>query len=142
MKPRLSKSAIQLREQIDDAYPGRDRTSDGWIGDVRHSTRKSDHNPDVQGWVRAVDIDRDLNGKGGKPDVMPDLVDQIRLCAKSGDKRIAYIIFAGKIASPRAAWRWRAYDGVNKHDHHAHISFTTKGDEDSNFFNIPMIGGK
>ncbi len=35
MKPRLSKSAIQLREQIDDAFPGRDRTSDGWIGDTR-----------------------------------------------------------------------------------------------------------
>jgi len=142
VKPRLSKSAIQLREQIDDAYPGRDRTSDGWIGDTRHAARKSDHNPDVQGWVRAVDIDRDLNGKGRKPDVMPDLVDQIRLLAKSGDKRISYIIFAGKIASSKAAWRWRTYDGVNKHEHHAHISFTTKGDEDSNFFNIPMIGGK
>jgi hypothetical protein len=142
MKPRLSKSAIQLREQIDDAFPDRDRTSDGWIGDLRHSARKSDHNPDAQGWVRAVDIDRDLNGKGRKPDVMPDLVDQIRLAAKFGDKRIAYIIFARKIASPRAAWRWRTYDGVNKHDHHAHISFTTKGDEDSEFFNIPMIGGK
>ena len=141
MKPRLSLSAIQLREQIDDAFPGRDRTSDGWIGDLRHASRKSDHNPDGEGWVRAVDIDRDLNGKGGKPDLMPDLVDQIRLCAKSGDKRIAYIIFAGKISSPRAAWRWRTYDGVNKHDHHAHISFTTKGDKDSNFFNIPMIGG-
>ena len=141
MKPRLSKSAIQLRDQVDSAFPGRDKTSDGWIGDLRHSSRKSDHNPDVQGWVRAVDIDRDLNGKGRKPDVMPDLVDQIRLAAKSGEKRIAYIIFAGKIASPRAAWRWRTYDGVNKHDHHAHISFTTKGDEDSKPFNIPMIGG-
>ena len=141
MKPRLSKSAIQLRDQVDSAFPGRDKTSDGWIGDLRHAARKSDHNPDVQGWVRAVDIDRDLNGKGRKPDVMPDLVDQIRLAAKSGEKRIAYIIFAGKIASPRAAWRWRTYDGVNKHDHHAHISFTTKGDEDSKLFNIPMIGG-
>jgi hypothetical protein len=70
VKPRLSKSAIQLREQIDDAFPGRDRTSDGWIGDTRHAARKSDHNPD------------------------------------------------------------------------AHLSFTIKGDEDSTWFNIPMIGGK
>ncbi len=38
------------------------------------------------------DVDRDLNGKGRKPDVMPDLVDQIRLLAKSGDKRISYNI--------------------------------------------------
>jgi hypothetical protein len=142
MKPRLSKSAIQLREQIDDAFPDRDRTSDGWIGDTRHAARKSDHNPDGAGWVRAVDIDRDLNGKGRKPDVMPDLVDQIRLAAKSGDKRISYIIFDGKIASSKAAWRWRPYDGINQHTHHAHISFAIKGDSDSSFFNIPMIGGK
>ena len=141
MKPRLSKSAIQLREQIDDAFPDRDRTSDGWIGDTRHAARKSDHNPDGQGWVRAIDIDRDLNGKGRKPDLMPDLADQIRIAAKSGDKRIAYVIFDGKIASPRKAWRWRTYDGINKHNHHAHISFTQKGDEDGSFFNIPMIGG-
>ena len=142
MKPRLSKSAIQLREQIDDAFPDRDRTSDGWIGDIRHAARKSDHNPDEQGWVRAIDIDRDLNGKGRKPDLMPDLVDQIRLAAKSGDKRVSYIIFDGKIASSRAAWRWRTYNGINQHTHHAHISFSSKGDEDSTFFNIPMIGGK
>ena len=141
MKPRLSKSAIQLREQIDDAFPDRDRASDGWLGDARHSTRKSDHNPDADGWVRAIDIDRDLHGKGRKPDVMPDLADQIRLAGKSGDKRIAYVIFNGKIASPRKAWAWRPYDGINKHNHHAHISFTPKGDEDGSFFNIPMIGG-
>ena len=141
MKPRLSRSAIQLREQIDDAFPDRDRTSDGWLGDARHSTRKSDHNPDADGWVRAIDIDRDLHGKGRKPDVMPDLADQIRLAGKSGDKRIAYVIFNGKIASPRKAWAWRPYDGINKHNHHAHISFTQKGDEDGSFFNIPMIGG-
>jgi hypothetical protein len=142
VKPRLSKSAIQLRQQIDDAFPGRDRTSDGWIGDTRHAARKSDHNPDAQGWVRAIDIDRDLAGKGRKPDVMPDLVDQIRLFAKSGDKRISYIIFDGKIASSKKAWAWRPYDGINKHNHHAHVSFTPKGDEDSSWFNIPMIGGK
>lgn len=141
MKPRLSKSAIQLREQIDDSFADRDRTSDGWIGDTRHSARKSDHNPDEQGWVRAIDIDRDLAGKRGKPDLMPDLVDQIRALAKSGDKRISYIIFDGRIASSKKAWRWRTYDGINKHNHHAHISFTTKGDEDRSFFNIPMLGG-
>ena len=141
MKPRLSRSAIQLREQIDDAFPDRDRTSDGWIGDSRHAARKSDHNPDGQGWVRAIDVDRDLNGKGRKPDLMPDLVDQIRLAAKSGDKRISYIIFDGKIASSKKAWAWRPYDGINKHNHHAHISFTVRGDYDNTFFNIPMIGG-
>ena len=141
MKPKLSQSAIQLREQIDDTFPDRDRSSDGWIGDTRHAARKSDHNPDEQGWVRAIDIDRDLAGKKGKPDLMPDLVDQIRALAKRGDKRIAYIIFDGRICSPRKAWRWRPYDGTNQHRTHAHFSFTKQGDENRSFFNIPMIGG-
>ena len=139
MTPKLCKAGQQLRLQIDDSYPDRDRTSDGWIGDVRHSARTSDHNPDAKGIVRAIDIDRDLAGKK-KPDLMPDLADQIRLCAKS-DKRISYIIFDGKIASAKKSWRWRTYDGINKHTHHCHISFTTKGDTDGSFFNIPMIGG-
>ena len=139
MQPRLCKAGQQLREQLDDSYSDRDRTSDGWIGDTRHSARPSDHNPDAEGIVRAIDIDRDLSGKA-KPDLMPDLADQIRHAAKS-DKRIAYIIFAGKIASSRMGWRWRKYSGINPHNKHCHISFTKKGDADGSFFNIPMIGG-
>jgi len=139
MTPKLCKAGQQLRLQIDDSYSSRDKSSDGWLGDYRHSTRTSDHNPDKQGIVRAIDIDRDLSGKA-KPDLMPDLADQIRLCAKS-DKRISYIIFNGKIASPRMGWRWRKYSGINPHTKHCHISFTKKGDADGSFFNIPMIGG-
>jgi hypothetical protein len=139
MTPKLCKAGQQLRLQIDDSYPDRDRTSDGWVGDVRHSARTSDHNPDAKGIVRAIDIDRDLSGKA-KPDLMPDLADQIRLCAKS-DKRIAYVIFNGKIASARLGFRWRKYNGSNPHHAHCHVSFTTKGDTDGSFFNIPMIGG-
>ena len=139
MKPRLSKAASQLREQFDDCFGDRDRTSDGWIGDSRHSARKSDHNPDEQGWVRAIDVDRDLSGKP-KPDIMPDVADQLRILAKS-DKRISYIIFDGKIASARSLWRWRKYKGINQHRTHLHISFTRKGDQDNLFFNIPLLGG-
>lgn len=141
MKPKLCKAGQQLREQIDDAFPDRDRTSDGWIGDTRHAARPSDHNPDANGWVRAIDVDRDLSGKA-KPDIMPDLADQIRLAGKSGEKRIAYVIFDGRIASPRLNWRWRKYTGSNKHNHHCHISFTKEGDEDGSYFNIPLLGGK
>ena len=138
--PRLCKAGQQLREQFDDSYPDRDRTSDGWIGDTRHAARPSDHNPDAAGIVRAIDVDRDLSGKA-KPDLMPDLADQNRLCAKS-DKRISYIIFNGRIASSKKSWAWRPYDGINKHNHHCHISFTKTGDTDGAFFNIPMLGGK
>jgi hypothetical protein len=139
----LSKSAVQLREQIDDHYPDRDRSSDGSVGDLRHSSRPSHHNPCPKtGVVRAIDIDADLMGKK-KPILMPDLADQIRLFAKSDPKkRIEYIIFSGKIASSKKGWAFRDYSGINRHDKHMHVSFTPKGDEDSSYFNIPMIGGK
>ena len=140
MKPILCRAGQQLRLQVDDSYPDRDRTSDGWIGDVRHQSRPSDHNPDAEGIVRAIDIDRDLSGKA-KPDLMPDLADQIRLAARAGDKRISYVIFDGRIASSKKSWAWRPYDGINKHNHHLHVSFTKAGDIDNSFFNIPMIGG-
>jgi hypothetical protein len=144
MKPILCKAGQQLREQFDDSFPDRDRRSDGWIGDTRHSARPSDHNPDWSStppYVRAIDVDRDVV-KGGKPDLMPDIANQIRLCAKAGDKRIAYIIFEGRIASSRMGWRWRKYKGSNPHNAHCHISFTKAGDTDGSFFNIPMLGGK
>jgi hypothetical protein len=142
MTPKLCKAGQQLREQFDDTFPDRDRTSDGWIADARHvAAGKSDHIPSIDSkTVRAIDVDRDVSGKA-KPDLMPDIADQIRLCAKAGDKRISYIIFNGRIASPRLGWRWRKYSGSNPHKHHCHISFTPKGDTDGSFFFIPMLGG-
>lgn len=141
MKPVLCKAGQQLREQFDDTYD-RDRRSDGWIADARHVAQgTSDHIPDaVTGIVRAIDVDRDVY-KGGKPDLMPDIANQIRLAAKAGDKRISYIIFNGRIASSRMGWRWRKYRGSNPHNQHCHISFTKKGDTDGSFFDIPLLGG-
>ena len=142
MNPRLCKSGVILREQINRTFIDRDKTSDGWLGDARHSSRKSDHNPDANGVVFAIDIDRDLSGKA-KPDIMPDLVDQIRAFGKSDKlKRLAYIIFDGKIASAKSLWKWRTYTGINKHNHHVHISFTLAGDLHDDSFDIPLIGGK
>jgi hypothetical protein len=138
MKAKLSKSVIQLREQADDAYPDRDRKSDGTIGDAKHSTRKSDHNPDPDtGIVRAIDLDADFNGQAS---TAAYIADQIRIAART-DKRIAYVIFNKKIASARSLWRWRKYTGVNPHIKHIHVSFTKAGDTDSKFFNIPLLGG-
>ena len=140
MTPKLCKAGQQLRLQVDDAFSNRQRSSDGWLGDARHSSRTSDHNPDSNGIVRAIDISRNLSG-AKEPDLMPDLADQIRLCAKRGDKRIAYVIFNSKICSAKSLWRWVAYKGINPHVKHCHVSFSKKGDADGSFFNIPMIGG-
>jgi hypothetical protein len=137
VKPLLCKAGQQLREQIDDSFPDRDRKSDGWIGDAAHSNRKSDHNPDsINGIVRAIDVDKDLDSRASTGAY---LADQIRLCAKR-DRRISYVIFAGKISSAKSFWRWRTYSGINSHDKHIHISFTKKGDENGSWFEIPMLG--
>ena len=141
MKPKLCKAGQQLREQFDDSFPDRDRSSDGWIADARHiAAGTSDHIPDTEtGIVRATDTDRDVSSKA-KPDLMPDIADQLRRLAKT-DKRIKYIIFDGKIASAKSLWRFRPYKGSNPHRHHMHVSFTKKGDEDGSFFNVPLLGG-
>jgi len=141
VKVKLSKAAVQLREQIDDSFPSRDRTSDGWIGDTRHAARPSDHNPDANGWVRAIDVDRDLF-KGSKPDIMCDLVDQLRrACKAKSETRISYIIYDGYICSSILNWKWRKYTGANKHTKHCHVSFKKEADNDGAFFQIPMLGG-
>jgi len=131
--PKLCKAGVQLREQIDDEYSERSRKSDGWIGDSRHSARKSDHNPDGNGIVRAIDITSDL---GSHPEEAHALVDKIRQCAKRGDKRIKYLIFDGRISSPILNWKWRKYNGANPHRHHFHVSFTTLGDNDGKWFDL------
>jgi hypothetical protein len=137
VKPILCKAGQQLREQIDDAFPDRDRKSDGWIGDAAHSNRKSDHNPDPSnGIVRAIDVDKDFDSR---PSTGAYIADQIRLCAKK-DKRIAYVIYAGKIASRKSLWRFIKYKGINSHHAHIHISFTKEGDQNGSWFDIPMLG--
>jgi hypothetical protein len=139
MKPLLCKAGQQLREQIDDSFPDRDRKSDGWIGDAKHSNRKSDHNPDPSnGIVRAIDVDKDFDSRA---DTSIYLANQIRLCAKR-DKRIKYIIHKGKIASAKSLWIFRPYSGYNRHDAHIHISFSKKGDQNGRWFDIPMLGAK
>ena len=140
MKPKLCKAAETLRNQVNSCYPDRDTASDGWVADSRHLARgNSDHIPTADGWVFAIDLDRDLYGKP-KPDVMADLADQLRLAARDGDSRIKYIIFDGRICSRILNWKWRPYKGANKHNHHMHVSFNKKESmADGSLFNIPML---
>jgi hypothetical protein len=131
---------VQLRDQVDTWYPDRRTTSDGWIGDARHSATKSDHNPDERSGfvVRAIDIDSRLDSS---EQLSIYLADQIRVCAKT-DKRISYVIHNGFIASRIMGFKWRRYRGINPHKKHIHISFTKSGDKDSKPFDIPLLGGK
>ncbi len=139
MKPKLCAAGVQLRDQLDTWFPDRcTKTPEAWLGDSRHSSRKSDHNPDANGWVRAIDINSRLESSDS---LAPYLADQIRIAAKS-DSRISYVIYNGRICSKILNWRWRKYKGINPHKKHIHISFTKKGDTDARPFDIPLIGGK
>jgi hypothetical protein len=133
-KPKLSKAAEQLRSEINTKYPNRDKRSDGWIGDTAHNARKSDHNPDKQGWVRAIDIDSDLIKGSSKESWL--LAEQIKTIALKGDKRISYVIHQHRIASSKEKWAWRVYKGPNPHVSHIHISFTKSGDLNGKVFGI------
>jgi hypothetical protein len=133
-KPRLSKAAEQLRSEINTKYSNRDKRSDGWIGDTAHNARKSDHNPDKQGWVRAIDIDSDLVKGSSKESWL--LAEQIKTIAFKGDKRISYVIHQHRIASSRQNWAWRVYKGANPHVSHIHISFDKSGDLNGKAFGL------
>jgi hypothetical protein len=135
MKPYLSKAADTLRDQINHAFVDRSRKADGWIGDLKHQSRKSDHNPRPSGEVCAIDIDAGLSDEQG---ISHALADQLRLTAKK-DKRISYIIHAGKIASAKSLWKFRKYRGINPHHKHIHISF--KPNQPGNKFDIPLLKG-
>jgi len=139
MKPKLCAAGVQLRDQVDTWFPDRcTKSPEGWLGDSRHSARKSDHNPDANGWVRAVDINSRLESSDS---LAPYLADQIRIAGKS-DKRLSYVIYNGRICSKILNWKWRKYKGINPHKRHIHISFTKLGDTDARPFDIPLIGGK
>ena len=139
MNPKLCAAGVQLRDQVDTWFPDRcTKSPEGWLGDSRHSARKSDHNPDRFGWVRGLDLNSRLESSDS---LAPYLADQIRVAAKS-DPRISYVIYNGRICSKILNWKWRKYKGINPHTKHIHISFTTLGDLNGTAFDIPLIGGK
>ena len=106
----LSPALSRLRGEINELWPNRDRTSDGTIGDAAHSARLSDHNPDADGSVNAIDVDKDG-------------IDAWALvrCAK-GDRRCNYVIYSGTIWRRATGWRAETYTGSNGHYQHVHVS--------------------
>lgn len=107
---RLVPALVQLRAQINALYPKRDKASDGWVGDTAHAARVSDHNPDSNGWVHALDVDRDGIDPYGLVETAVD------------DNRVNYVIFERTIWSRTYAFRARRYTGSNPHTAHVHIS--------------------
>lgn len=138
---RLVAGGVTLRNQINKRWPRRDKRSDGWIGDKAHVSRQSDHNPDAQGLVHALDIDAELDPKD--PGAAQRLANQIVAYAASGipgANRIKYVVFNDQIASgtyPTSMWKWRG-SGYG-HMHHIHVSFSTKGENNTQAFPLPIL---
>ena len=130
MSWRVADSLNVLLAEVDQAAPGRNKASDGSIGDAAHASRSSDHNPWVidangVGVVRARDITDD-------PARMRAAELAIQIAALLGKHPAlgsgAMVIWNRRIISTdRLSEGWRPYTGSNPHDKHVHVSVGTRG---------------
>lgn len=142
---KLCDGGVRLRSMIDEKFPKRDRRSDGWIGDSDHQKRRSDHNPNSKGVVRAIDIDENMgkrgvwrNGRQAK--VLADELIAYAATDLPGSKRLKYVVYEGRISSGTYRstwWRWRG-SGFG-HFQHIHVSFTAVADRDGQVFPLPCL---
>lgn len=137
----VTASLARLMSDFRTAFPNKDRSSDGTIGDAAHQAETSGHNPDDTAGsraeysdadskqeVRAVDVDSDLRDPRGT--TMQQVID--RILAAPGDlRRLRYIIYNRRIWSRNTSWQPRAYNGSSPHTEHAHFSGDPDTDEDS-----------
>lgn len=124
MSWRLARGLDKLRSQVNAKHPNRGKSSDGTIGDRKHASRASDHNP-VGGIVHALDLTHDP-GKGFD---VHDLAERLR---RSKDARISYVISNRRIfSSVKSPFTWRVYSGSNPHSKHMHISIRRAPHADS-----------
>lgn len=112
-----------LFDQANERAPKRSRKSDGTIGDAKHRTRRSWHNPsrpdgtpDPHGMIYAGDLTHD-------PAKGIDAHAFVRELVARRDKRVLEVISNRQIwTKARAKEGWRRYRGQNPHDKHAHIT--------------------
>lgn len=128
-------ASTTLVGEVDWLAPGRDRASDGTIGDAAHQAESSDHNPDdTPGVVTPYsDADsvpevhaRDIDASGPWPGAwsMERIVETVVSRHRAGlDARLQYAIYDRRIWSRSWGWTQRDYTGPNPHDKHAHFSF-------------------
>lgn len=137
----LIASLDKLRDEFDALWPGRDKSSDGWVGDAAHADRTSDHNPDETGAVpihdadtkdevHAIDVDDTL--RCGQGVTMEDCVQLILSRCRSGaERRLRYVIYERRIWEADEDWQEEYYDGSNAHDQHAHFSGSYDSDDEA-----------
>ena len=126
-------ASISLVDELNEAFDGRDKTSDGTVGDLAHQGSVSDHNPDETGntggkedsdtvnEVHARDADIDVRRNGWSMERVVQII--LGRCRTGVEKRLDYIIFNRRIWRRSNGWVQELYYGSNPHDHHAHFSF-------------------
>lgn len=132
VKKPVSRSVESLKvllAQVNALAPDRSKASDGWIGDLKHMARHSDHNPEPDGTVDARDFTNDPSGGLDARKLAQAILD-------SRDPRLSYVISNGQIAHGRKGakgkkpWTWYKYTGANGHYHHVHVSVLDEGQDD------------
>jgi len=106
----LAPSLVRLRAAVNADWPNRSKASDGWIGNAAHAARVSQHNPDANGCVHAIDV------------TIAGIDVAALLKAVIGHEGVWYVIHNGHIWSRTYGWRKRVYTGPNPHHLHVHIS--------------------
>lgn len=110
----VSAALLSLRDEVNEAWPNRDKTYDGTIGDAAHAARGSDHNPLPDGEVCALDIT--TVGIDA-----PWLAEHLAALAPV-DPRVKYVIFNRRIFDLSVSPDWRPYTGEDPHTDHIHLS--------------------
>ena len=132
---------VSLRNEFNKLAPGRDKASDGSIGDTAHQQESSDHNPDETGRtpysdadhvneVHAIDVDDDLRKSGWTMEKCLEII--VTRHREGRDDRLQNIIYNRRIWSRSWGWTARTYTGANAHTEHAHFSARYTTAQESN----------
>jgi len=145
----LTVALTALRQGFNVAFPGRDTTSDGWIGDAAHQERTSGHNPDDTAGVsaeysdadskeevRAIDVDKDFRSAAA---TMGEVIARI-LATPADTKRLKYIIYDRTEWAKSTGWTAEPYDGDNPHTEIGHFSGDPDYDEDGSPWSVATMG--
>jgi len=139
---RLAPALLTLLQQLRVAYPGQgwlNSPQTGTIGDRNHLAKgwaNSDHNPWLDGTVRALDVAVNVSGVAGIVDVSDgppgkSLAAMVNAMFAAKDPRVwpnGYVIFDGEETDWDNPGGMHPYTGADQHHYHAHISCSQNPD--------------